>query len=51
MKSLLVKFLVIVSVLSAGLVSCSKEIKKDNSAEHDATRKAAQESTKELDKE
>ena len=50
MKKSIMKILLVVSVLSIGFISCSKDVKKDNSAEHEATRKAADKSVKELDK-
>lgn len=44
--------IIALTILTAGfLAGCSKEVKKDNSAEHEATRKAAEKSVKELDKE
>lgn len=50
MKSKTIKYLMVFGILLIGLSACSKEIKKDNTAEHNATIKAATKSVEELNK-
>ncbi len=51
MKKSIIKLVTLFSILVLGISACSKEVKKDNSAADEATRKAAEKSVKELDKE
>jgi len=50
MTNKITKYLMALAILLVGLSACSKEIKKDNTTEHNATIKAANKSVEELNK-